>query len=118
MTDVDPAAKALNSIGNSSSNLQKKSGRKSKAPVYRGLTPASSPASPRTSAGLRRSRESPLTDPASSPEAPQMPSAAMLTMKKPEAIMANPGQQQQGQQPIKSYSDFMRSLAAKYNNNE
>ena len=100
MTDVDPSKALINS--------NKKSSRKSKAPVYRGL------ATPPSTSNGRLSRDSPLTESDASP-VPAV-TTAMLTMKKPEAIMANPNQQQQ--QPIKSYSDFMRSLAAKYNNNE
>ena len=99
-------------------NTNKKS-RKNKTPVFRqqrrpssGGDDNSGTGSPKNSIDQRASSspDSPISVPTPTSEAEKRTSAAAMLINEPP-LPPPPG-------GIKSYSDFMRSLAAKYNNNE
>ena len=131
MTEVEskfspPLAAAVAAAANAGSP---KKGRKSKAPtpIYRNsrdhesspVASASASLSPPISPAGNTERKSPFDGLGGG-------GGGGLTLKKPEALLPPPpggfpplGPAAAGAGgPIKSYSDFMRSLAAKYNNNE
>jgi len=102
---------------NGTINTNKKS-RKNKTPVFRqqrrpssGGDDNSGTGSPKNSIDQRASSspESPISVPTPTSEAEKRTSAASMLINEPP-LPPPPG-------GIKSYSDFMRSLAAKYNNN-
>lgn len=91
--------------GSNSAQLQKKS-RKSKTPVFRQRRPSSEENGIKPERAHSLSPESPVSS-----DLEKRPIAAGLLNVNEPPLPPPPG-------GIKSYSDFMRSLAAKYNNNE